>query len=156
MPRVCVDAGFLIGLYDPSDQHHQRAASQFEMIFGEESGRHTLILPWPILYEALGTRFSRDRNKVASLEQTWMYLERAGRLAVLSDEPYRTEPLSEQVAKTLRPMSLADRVLRAMILDVEPNFEFFLTYNVGDFIDACSNSGVRLISADLIPEEFAL
>jgi hypothetical protein len=155
MARVCVDAGFLIGLYDPSDQYHQLASSQFELIFGEESGRHTLLLPWPILYEALGTRFSRDPNKVASLEQTWLYLERASRLVVLNDEPYRVEPLSQQVAKTLRPLSLADRVLRAMILENEPQFDYFLTYNAGDFIDACSSSGVQLISLDLIPEDFA-
>jgi len=151
MARVCVDACFLIGLYDSNDQHHQAASSQFELIFGEDSGRHTLLLPWPILYEALGTRFSRDPLKIASLERTWVYLERANRLVVLNDESYRAEPLSQQVGKTMRPLSLADRVLRAMILENEPKFDYFLTYNVGDFIDACSRNGVQLIGSDIIP-----
>jgi len=155
MARVCVDAGFLIGLYDPSDQYHEAASFHFELIFGEESGRHTLLLPWPILYESLGTRFSRDSNKVASFEKTWLYLERASRLVLLNDERYRVEPLSQQIAKTLRPLSLADRVLRAMILEGEPKFDYFLTYNAADFIDACRSSGVQLLSSDLIPEDFA-
>jgi hypothetical protein len=40
MARVCVDACFLIGLYDRDDQHHALAVSQFDALFGEESRRH--------------------------------------------------------------------------------------------------------------------
>jgi hypothetical protein len=33
MARVCIDAGFLIGLYDASNEHHQTAKLQFADIF---------------------------------------------------------------------------------------------------------------------------
>jgi hypothetical protein len=156
MARVCVDAGFLIGLYDPTDQHHRAANEQFELIFGEDSGRHTLLIPWPILYESLGTRFARDPIKVTSLGNTWNYLDRAERLVLLDDAPYREETLTEQIEAPSRGLSLADRVLRAMILEDEPRFDFFLTYNTGDFIDACRNAGIPLIGPELLPEDYEL
>jgi predicted nucleic acid-binding protein len=156
MARICVDAGFLIGLYDPTDQHHQEALRQFELIFGEDSGRHTLLIPWPILYESLGTRFARNARNVASLERTWDYLDRADRLVLLDDAPYREECLAEQMDSPLRRLSLADRVIRAMILEDEPGFDFILTYNISDFIDACRNSRVLMIASELAPEDYDL
>jgi len=154
MARVCVDAGFLIGLFDPSDAHHHSAKDQFELIFGEDSGRHTLLIPWPTLYESLGTRFARDPAKVASLGRTWQYLDKAERLVLLDDAPYREESLAAQIEESRRRLSLVDRVLRAMILEDEPRFEFFLTYNRGDFIDACRGSGILLLDSNLAPEDY--
>jgi|SRR5580658_9517686 hypothetical protein len=154
MARICVDAGFLIGLYDPTDQYHDNAERQFELIFGEDSGRHTLLVPWPILYESLGTRFARNARNVASLERTWDYLDRADRLILLDDTPYRNECLAEQLESPRRRFSLADRVIRAMILEDEPGFDFILTYNISDFIDACHNSRVRMIHLEMAPEDY--
>jgi hypothetical protein len=56
----------------------------------------------------------------------------------------------------LRRLSLADRVIRAMILEDEPGFDFILTYNISDFIDACRNSRVLMIASELAPEYYDL
>jgi len=65
MARICVDAGFLIGLYDRDDQYHAIAVRQFEYLFSETRDRNQLIDPWPILYECLGSRHAKDKRKAA-------------------------------------------------------------------------------------------
>jgi len=140
MARVCVDACFLIGLYDRDDQHHDAAVTHFAALFGEESARHQLVTPWPILYECLGTRYARDARKSVLFGQHWDYLNESGQLVLVDDGPFRDLSLDEQMQCGTRAFSLVDRVLRAMILDGERYFDFFLTYNTTDFADACGNS----------------
>ena len=150
MARVCVDACFLIGLYDKDDQYHDIAVRQFGSLFGEESGRHQLVAPWPVLYECLGTRYARNTatipQKRTEFTRYWDYLSEGGQLVLLDDGPFREVPLSEHLAGPTRILSLVDRVLRAMILDQGRLFDFFLTYNTGDFTDACQASNIPLIN----------
>jgi predicted nucleic acid-binding protein len=49
--NVCLDAGFLIGLYDKRDQHHQRSKGIFAQLF-EEQRYNNAVIAWPALYEA--------------------------------------------------------------------------------------------------------
>jgi len=146
MARVCVDACFLIGLYDRDDQHHRIAVSHFDAIFGEESARHQLIAPWPILYECLGTQYVRDPRKSMRFTQHWSYLSRSEQLVLLDDGPFRERTLRNHLERSSRNLSLVDRVLRAMILDRERHFDFLLTYNAGDFVDACQIGNIPLIN----------
>lgn len=148
MARVCADACFLIGLYDQNDEHHQRAAEQFEFLFGEDARpvRNILVAPWPILYESFGSRQARNFNKTKELQRHWEYLQRFEQLELVDDSPYRVASLQDHLEEVRRPMSLVDRVLRAMILDANRPFDYFLTYNTGDFADACQSSGVSLIN----------
>lgn len=69
MRHVCVDAGFLIGLYDDRDQHHEIAKGHFSRLFG--GGGNRMVLPWPILYEAVSTRMVGNRNGMNRLENDW-------------------------------------------------------------------------------------
>jgi predicted nucleic acid-binding protein len=146
MARVCVDACFLIGLYDQDDQHHATAIRQFSALFGKPSAGHHLVAPWPILYECLGTRYARDPRKTALLNQHWNILQRSQRLVLLEDKPFREQSLAEQLQDRLRNLSLVDRVLRAMILDRKSLFDIFLTYNTADFADACGKRGIPLLN----------
>src|ERR1035441_4045717 len=111
MARVCVDACFLIGLYDKHDQHHSLAVRQFDALFGEKSPRHILVAPWPILYECCGTQQSRSHWKTSLLCDYWKYLGRYGQLVRLDDLPYRELPLREHMEMPSRSLSLVDRVL---------------------------------------------
>jgi hypothetical protein len=156
MPRICVDACFLIGLYDETDQHHRTANLHFNALFGEESGRHQLVAPWPILYECLGTRFARHPLKSVLLNQHWNYLSQAQQLVLLDDHPFREASLGEHLQERSRQLSLVDRVIRAMILDQTKQFDFFLTYNTGDFADACQLSGVQLINEHIPAESYGI
>jgi len=146
MARICVDACFLIGLYDKDDQHHSQAVHQFDALFGEGSLRHILVAPWPILYECCGTQQAKNPWKTSILCEYWDYLGRYGQLIRLDDLPYREMPLAEHMQERLRPLSLVDRVLRAMIQDNKSLFDYFLTYNTGDFADACQLRGIPLLN----------
>jgi len=156
MARVCVDACFLIGLYDKDDQHHVSALRHFDALFGEDSARHQLIVPWPILYETLNTRLAKNALKSAILSQHWSYLSLSQRIVLLDDGPFRNQPLQEHLQERSRPLSLVDRVLRAMILDQEKWFDVLVTFNTGDFADACQLSGIPLINERSSAESYGL
>jgi predicted nucleic acid-binding protein len=156
MARVCVDACFLIGLYDTNDQHHSTSIRHFDALFGEESARHQLVAPWPILYECLGTRYARSTQKPILFNQHWNYLSKSGQLVLLDDGPYREMPLDEHLQDRTRNLSLVDRVLRAMIIDKERFFDFFLTYNTGDFVDACQLRGIPLLNEESTAESYGI
>jgi len=156
MARVCVDACFLIGLYDKDDQHHTTAIRQFEALFGKNPERNQLIAPWPILYECLSSRFARDPRKSALLTQRWKYLSDSAQLRFLDDSLFREKCLEEHLGGQSRPLSLVDRVLRALIEDRPRPFEFFVTYNTGDFRDACERAGVYLLNEQISPESYGI
>jgi predicted nucleic acid-binding protein len=156
MARVCVDACFLIGLYDRDDQHHALAINQFDALFGEKSRRHILVAPWPILYECCGTQQAKDPRKTALFCEYWDYLGRYGQLVLIDDLPYREIQLADHMEGSLRPLSLVDRVLRAMILDTKSLFDYFLTYNTGDFADACRSGGVYLLNENISAESYGI
>jgi predicted nucleic acid-binding protein len=156
MARVCVDACFLIGLYDQGDQHHGTAIRHFDALFGERSGRNQLVAPWPILYECLGTRYAKDFRKSVLFTQHWDYLNEFGQLVILDDGPFRELQLNEHLEGGNRALSLVDRVLRAMILDRERFFDFFLTYNTPDFVDACQIGDIPLINQESAAESYGI
>jgi predicted nucleic acid-binding protein len=156
MARVCVDACFLIGLYDRDDQHNATAVLQFEALFGEKSGRHLLVAPWPILYECCGTKQAKSQRKASRLFQYWDYLRQNGQLVRLDDLPYREITLEEHLEQLSRPLSLVDRVLRAMIMDQKSLFDYFLTYNTGDFADVCEKRGIPLLNEGTVPEAYGI
>jgi predicted nucleic acid-binding protein len=156
MARVCVDTCFLIGLYDKDDHLHDIAVTQFAVLFGEESARHQLVTPWPILYESLGTRYARDPRKSIQFGRHWSYLSESGQLVLVDDSPFRNLPLNEHMQGGVRPFSLVDRVLRAMILGRERIFDFFLTYNTADFVDACRIGDIPLINQESSAETYGI
>jgi predicted nucleic acid-binding protein len=149
MAKVGVDACFLIGLYDESDSRHSISIQHFDALFGEKAARNQLVAPWPILYECCGTRQAMNPRKTDLLRHHWNYLQRNGRLVLLDDRTFREQPLEEHLTERSRQLSLVDRVLRAMIIDQHRPFDFFLTYNTGDFADACQSSGVYLLNENI-------
>jgi hypothetical protein len=88
--------------------------------------------------------------------QHWNYLSKSGQLVLLDDGPYREMPLDEHLQDRTRNLSLVDRVLRAMIIDKERFFDFFLTYNTGDFVDACQLRGIPLLNEESTAESYGI
>jgi hypothetical protein len=154
--RICVDSCFLIGLYDRDDQYHRIAVRQFEQLFGEKSERNQIVLPWPILYECLGTRFARDPRSSVLFNQRWKSLYESSQLWLLDDTELRQKCLSDHLGPQSRPLSLVDRVLRAMIEDRQRNFDYFLTHNTGDFMDACEQAAVILLNEHTSRESYGI
>jgi len=146
--NVCADAGFLIGLYDQTDQYHKAAAEYFGVLF--ESSANRLVIPWPVLYEAVSTRLARRRDAIALFERHWKYLLLRQRLELLSDSTFRDGVVEECFAESgkqdYRNLSAVDRILRRILSDRNLRIDAFITFNERDFADVCRKFGRQLYS----------
>ena len=144
--NVCLDAGFLIGLYDERDPHHQRSQGLFADLF-DTSTPNVAVVVWPILYESVSTRLVRHRGQIVALERDWRRLVSTRRLEFLDDVPYRDEALElcfQEIGRpprNYRDLSLTDRVLRSVLADPDVRIDGIATFNEADFADVCRVSG---------------
>jgi predicted nucleic acid-binding protein len=149
MSDICVDTGFLIGLYDLSDQYHERAKTYFAQYF--ETSNNRLLVPFPILYEAVSTWFVRDRRVITLLERDWKHLLLQRRLVLMTDLPFRDDVIDECFAELGKPLaqyralSAVDRVIRRILSDVNIRVSAFVTFNPGDFADVCGRFNRELV-----------
>jgi predicted nucleic acid-binding protein len=145
MKAVCVDACFLIALYDQGDPYHHRALRYYNENLDLETRPSDFLVPWPILYESTSTRMVRSQWKVAAMRSHWQKLERQRRLILVDDTPYRESALrqcfdeADKSRQHYRSLSLVDRVIRNMLMDssLAHQIEAFITFNVPDFHDVC-------------------
>lgn len=141
MNTICVDSGFLIGLYDERDQYHSRAKDVFVEHF--DAVQNQLIVPWPILYESVSTQMAKNRKRMDIFYRDWKNLHSQGRLQLLDDTPFRESAINESFKETMRDprhyrgLSLTDRVIRNMLSEPNLKIDYFLTFNYGDFADVC-------------------
>lgn len=136
---VLLDSGFWIALYDPADGHHSAARELLGQIDGAR-----LVLPWPILYEVLRTRFVRRRDVV----RAFVRRARAPQAEQIDDAPYREQALAvvfDFAAGHERPVSLVDMVLRLMLDDVALRIDGLVTFNVRDFADVCRRRRIEIL-----------
>lgn len=141
MKTLCIDTGFLIALYDETDRHHPDARKRFVEFFDHTPNR--LLVPWPILYEAVSTRLVRNRRRMEQLRRDWLRFEYGRRLELLDDKPLRSAALADCLTEVMRrprayrALSLADRVIRGLLGDTALRIDYFVTFNPGDFADVC-------------------
>ena len=150
MTTLCVDASFLIAVYDETDQHHRTAEKRFVEYF--ERTPNQLLAPWPILYETVSTRLVGHRGRMRRFRRDWLTLQREDRLRLLDDQPLRLKALGECLAeldrnvRSYRSLSLADRVIRALLASPTLRIDHFITSNLGDFADICRENKRSMIS----------
>ena len=139
--RVLVDSGFFFALFNERDRHHA-SACQLEGWLDLAQ----VILPWPILYETVNTRFVRRPANLAKFEA----ITRAPETFLLDDSPYRAASLGGVLAQPGRPgpLSLVDAVLCNVIEDVNVPISAILTFNERDFLDVCLKHDVELLTAE--------
>ncbi len=101
MNDICVDSGFLIGLYDEKDGFHEMAKNYFLRLFDRDHNR--LVLPWPIVYETVSTRMVNNKQGMLLLERDWRRLSAQMRLHLLDDVPFRTEVIDECFNELRKP-----------------------------------------------------
>jgi predicted nucleic acid-binding protein len=148
--NVCLDACFLIGLYDARDEHHQRSRQIFADLFDTDSPNIAVIV-WPVMYESVSTRLVRHRGRTAALERDWRRLVSTNRMAFLDDAPYRDEAFElcldelKKVPTAYRALSLTDRVLRSVLADRDADVDGIITANASDFADVCNASRRRIV-----------
>ena len=132
---LLVDTGFFIAMYDERDSHHVEAQDKREL-----PDLFAIILPWPVLYETINSRFSRRRGIMARFDA----LITSGNTTLPDDSPYRVGAYRTVAGNARRPLSLADAVLRAIIEDTSVVVAAVITFNPGDFHDVCRQHSVEL------------
>ncbi|MCP3104360.1 hypothetical protein LZ198_36400 [Myxococcus sp. K15C18031901] len=149
--NVCVDACFLLALYDSRDGHHANAVAIFEKLFGAATNQ--LVVPWPILYETVSTRMARRSESMKQLERDLKLLRQRNRLSMLFDRKMREQALGEcfdELKKRgagYRALSLVDRVVRLMLLNPKNRLHALVTFNREDFEDVCRTRKLQLIDS---------
>ena len=141
MSDICVDASFLIGLYDETDDFHVQAQDYFLRYF--PNGGNRLIVPWPIIYETVSTKLVKNRERMWALERDWTLLKSQHQLHLLSDLEFREGVVDDCFDELKKPpvhyrkLSAVDRVLRGILSDPNIQIRAFLTFNPKDFVDVC-------------------
>lgn len=140
MNNILVDSCFWYALFDSADKYHYKAHEMKDYL---EYGN--IILPFPVLYETLNTRFSKRENWMSAFEE---YLNRKTTF-LIPDTEYREQALSNTFFYSLvqkRPIALVDMSIRFMLEDINLNINTLITFNVRDFTDICASKGIELIS----------
>jgi predicted nucleic acid-binding protein len=135
--NLLLDTGFWYALYDSRDPHHADAKDLADLL---ES--YNLVLPWPILYETLNSRFVRRRQW---LDSFYAYANGINTVR-LSDETYRNDALgkvSRNPTPSL-PISLVDQVIWLVLLDPNTKIDAIITFNPRDFQDICYSRNIEL------------
>ena len=133
---IIIDTGFWFALFDDRDRYHEDALLYFEYIVP-----HTLVIPWPTLYETLNTRFSRRQSWVEELHR----VIRSHSVCFIPDDDYR-ETSFNRFFRDGQRFSLVDLIIRNILEDDSVNIDAILTFNEPDFIDVCYKKGIELFN----------
>ena len=149
--NICVDTGFLIGLYSEKDPRLRLKAENLFLQHFNNNIQNKLLVPWPILYEAVGTQMTKNQKRMEALNRDWKFLYKQRRLELLDDKPFREKAIDESFNELLqdphhyRGLSLTDRVIRNMLSEPNLKIDYFITFNKGDFIDVCTRFHRKLL-----------
>ena len=126
---VLVDTSFWIALYDRSDQYHSKAVNIYP-----ELKKFCVMIPWPILYEVLRTKFIKQKLWVEQFNKDLKIFS----VRLIEDTPYKIRALNEifKIYKR-RNLSLVDMVSRYILMDSNLKINYLVTFNKKDFIDVC-------------------
>jgi predicted nucleic acid-binding protein len=137
---VLVDTGFWFALYDARDkQLHAVASTKASMI-----QRLQVVFPWPVLYEALNTRFVKNSIGMLAIEA----LVKSPRAILIDDKTYRTGALDatlREFRNRSRALSLVDMVIRFILDDPNIKIDGLLTFNEEDFADICRKRRIQIL-----------
>jgi predicted nucleic acid-binding protein len=140
--NVLADTGVWYAACDPRDQYHSRALSMADYL-----EKHHVLVPWPIVYETLCTRFVKN---VPALQRFSIYLKKS-HLTYLKDADYVDSAYALAIQSSLvrgRWLSMVDCVIRLMLDDDNVKIHGLLTFNPNDFSDICRRRRIEIISGD--------
>lgn len=136
---ILVDSGFWFAIFDERDPYHRRAVE-----FADYIPEHQVVLPWPILYETLCTRFVRRPVGVKRFE---ILLKRPN-IVFLEDDVYKQQALEMTLSGVGRPYSIVDNVLRLVMDDVNVRINYLFSFNRADFADICARRRIEILPPD--------
>lgn len=134
--KILTDTCFWIGLIDKDDQYHDESVKVYDQI-----NKFEIILPWPIYYEVLRTRFMR---RPLYVDLFFRELKRPN-IKTIDDSPYKQKALDETLKLAgKRQISLVDMVMRFMLDDAGMKIDYLVTFNESDFVDICRKRQISL------------
>jgi predicted nucleic acid-binding protein len=136
---LLLDTGFWVAVYEERDPNYHRAGGLLSDV-----SRTTILLPWPILYEVLRTRFVRRNDRVARFRSDLTRL----RIEKINDAPYRESALSDALGGPgvrSRGLSLVDLVLRRILEDPQLRVDGLVTFDVQHFQDVCRRRRIPVV-----------
>jgi predicted nucleic acid-binding protein len=139
MQNVLADTGVWYALFDRRDAYFEDAKEKADYL-----DLHQVVVPWPVLYETLGTRFVKNSLAVGAFER---YLKKP-HISFLDDGAYREQALRVSLDSSLRhsrPLSLVDCAIRLILEDVDVKIDYLATFNKADFADVCRKRRIEMI-----------
>ena len=141
MKNALIDTGVWYGVFDNRDTWYNKKEAQEKT---EYFDLLSLVLPWPIVYETLRTRFVKNQAALLHFEK----FLKAPNIIYLDDTKYRDDAFDLSLESSLRrgrPLSMVDCLLRLVIDDPKIKINYLLTFNPGDFVDACIRNRVEIL-----------
>jgi predicted nucleic acid-binding protein len=138
--NILIDTGFWYAFYDESDPYHRKAVEIMLFV-----NKHTILIPFPSLYETINTRFAKRKKWMDSFRS----LINSPSCVLIPDDEYKRDTLVMTLNSSLeknRPISLVDMVIRQMLDDVNLKSDAIITFNPEDFYDICLSRNIILIS----------
>lgn len=138
--NIILDSCYWFALYNEKDQYHREAAT-----ISKHLDYHTLLIPWPSLYETVNTKFVK--NKWSDYFKIFIE-EKNTVIKLLHDDEYKSSAINSvfNQTKSSTKYSLVDLVIREMLLDVKLNIHAIVTFNSPDFEDICWEKNIEMIS----------
>lgn len=135
---ILVDTGFFFALFNEKDRYHasaRRNAQWLDIL--------PVLLPWPILYETINTRFVRRDRGFTQFQA----IVESRQTEKLDDSPYRGASYAKVLTSVgaNAPLSLVDAVLCSIIEDVNVPVDALLTFNAKDFWEVCLANNVTIL-----------
>jgi predicted nucleic acid-binding protein len=134
------DTSFWIGLFFVKDQYHDSSKEIYE----KSVDNSQFLIPWPTMYETLRTKFVRNYNAVARLENEF----KKPIFIKYGDRVIRNRALQEVFDQNGTNLSLTDAIIREIIKSGKTRINSVITSNKKDFIDVCHRFKVGLHELD--------
>lgn len=141
MRRILVDTGAWYALFEKRSLDDWSPAQRRQA--QKAVDQSNLIIPWPTLYKAVGTRLAKNAE---AMERVNGIFKRPG-VTLLDDRPYRERALTEcfRHAAKRQPLSLVDQCLHLVLEDHTVRVSGVLTTDRSDFADIAARLGIELL-----------
>jgi hypothetical protein len=138
LKRILTDACFRIAICDEEDSYHPNVKAILSEIKSQR-----LLLPWPILYEILRTKFVKNPKLVNNFREFIYDIQ----IEYIEDLPYKDLALKKLLSykRHLDKKSLVDLVLREMLIDKRLRKNNFVTFDISDFRDVCFDMQIEIL-----------
>jgi predicted nucleic acid-binding protein len=134
--KIIADSGYWFALFNERDNYRTEA-----LIIEEEIQMHSLLVPWPTLYEVINTRFIRREHNAIQLKR---FLDSPSTI-LIEDGPYREASLAFVLENRTHTYSLVDHIVRSMLEDISLRIDAFIGFNPSDFYDICDSRGIEML-----------